>query len=552
MSAAEKVDILRQIYEGFFDAAMKDTVKRLGIVYTPVPLVDFILRSADAVCRQEFGYGLSSPNVHVLDPFAGTGTFFYRLLTLKGADGEYLIRDEDLLRKYRDELHANEIVLLAYYIAALKIEAGMAERNGFQDQTYEEFSGIVLQDSMLTADRSGQLSGFTPMRENSERAERQTELPIRVIVTNPPWSAGEKSAGDRTAPLEYPEVESRVRETYGSYRVKGRSGGKALGNLFVQAMRWMSDRLTGDQPGIIAFVHPNSLANAQSLAVARAALRDEFSSIYVVNLRGNAYTSGEEFRREGDKVFGGGSRNGVQVTLLVKNPQQGQAGVVRYSEVPEAQKLEAKLEWLSDLGTVANHKAFAEIPIDASHDWVDLTDGSFAELLPVCSAAKGLESETACVNQHALGVATNMDAYAYSFGRVELEGRMRRLIVAYNRSVSNGQMDLDNTDIKWTDRLKQQFRRGTRLEFDESRIRPVMYRPFVKLWLYEDDRILTSVRSAAAMFPRDGASEIGGGSILITAPSNQTVFGVLAISELPDLHSLGPGIAARVATRRRS
>ena len=243
VSSAEKVDILRQIYEGFFDAAMKDTVKRLGIVYTPVPLVDFILRSADAVCRQEFGYGLSSPNVHVLDPFAGTGTFLYRLLTLKGADGEYLIRDADLLRKYRQELHANEIVLLAYYIAALKIEAGMAERGGFHDERYEEFPGIVLRDSMMEDESTGQFSGFESMRENSERAKDQDKLPIRVIVTNPPWSAGEKAKGDGTAPLEYAHVEQRIRDTYGSYRVMGKGGGKALGNLYIQAMRWMSDRI---------------------------------------------------------------------------------------------------------------------------------------------------------------------------------------------------------------------------------------------------------------------------------------------------------------------
>ena len=511
VTPAEKADILRRIYEGFFESAMKDTVKQLGIVYTPVTLVDFILRSADVICRREFGYGLSNRNVHVLDPFVGTGTFLYRLLTIKDANGQYLIPSSDVLRKYQEELHANEIVLLAYYIAALKIEAGMAEREGFADGHYEEFPGIVLQDSMLDIDSSLRSRRFAPLRENSDRARRQEELPIQVIVTNPPWSAGEKSRGDGTAPLEYPQVEGRVRDTYGSYQVMGKGGGKAFGNLYVQAMRWMSDRLEASTEmgggGVIGFVHPNSLCNAQSLAVVRAALRDEFSSIYVINLRGNAYTSGEEYIAEGDKVFGGGSRNGVQVTFLVKNLKSSatiNTGIY-YAEVPAAQSLNQKFQWLMELGDISNESAFTKIPLTDGHDWVDLTDGSFHEMLPVCVSGRNNIKVPAIVDNHALGVATNMDSYVYSFSRQNLVAKIKRLIAEYNRALSKGYMDTDSDDIKWTDRLRTTLARGVQLEFDESRLRQVMYRPFVKLWLYEDDRILTSVRTVAKMFPRDAS-----------------------------------------------
>ena len=520
VSAAEKVDILRQIYEGFFDAAMKDTVKRLGIVYTPVPLVDFILRSADAVCRQEFGYGLSSPNVHVLDPFAGTGTFFYRLLTLKGADGEYLIRDEDLLRQYRDELHANEIVLLAYYIAALKIEAGMAERNGFQDQTYEEFSGIVLQDSMLTADRSGQLSGFTPMRENSERAERQTELPIRVIVTNPPWSTGQDDAGDDNPNLRYDHIADRVRATYGAAQleVTGRAaGGNSAGNLYIQAMRWMSDRLPLGEPGVVAFVHPNSLANATSLVGARKVLREEFDSVYVINLRGYAYPSGEERQNEGDNVFGQGTRNGVQISVFVRHPNASAplSNNVHYISVPAKMNRSDKCAWLRDLHDVTARRRLESIPITPRHDWIDLSDGTYEQLMPIFGKSGG-NSDAAFID-HASGVKTNMDAYVYAFSRHVLVKKIKGLINAYEaaqtelakaspselNSVFERLTTNDNlAQIKWTETLKSSLRSGEVITFSQRRIREVLYRPFTKVWLYEDFRILSRGVNVAPMFPK--------------------------------------------------
>ena len=528
ISNAEKVDILRQIYEGFFAAAMKDTVKQLGIVYTPVPLVDFILRSADAVCRQEFGYGLTAENVNILDPFAGTGTFLYQLLTLKDADGQYLIRDEDLLRKYRNELHANEIVLLAYYIAALKIEAGMAERGGFPSERYEEFDGVVLADSMLMQGDSVEraMAALSDTPDNSARARAQAQQPITVILTNPPWSAGMKQAGDSTEKLEYPHVVSRVQSTYGAH-----GGGKALGNLYVQALRWMTDRLNQrggtDSPGIIAFVHPNSLADSGSLVGARAVLRDEFEAIYVVNLRGNANTQGIERRNEGDNVFGQGTKNGVQVTILVRNSVKSPKNhsTLHYAAVPDAMKRPAKLSWLQDLSTVLHNDQFITVPVNDEHHWVNLTDGTFADLLPVCDTRKPSDREHSVVDVQALGVATNLDAFAYSFSRSALMDRINTLIRVYSaarseiraitardarkQAVTELAAASHEPNIKWTDRLKKSLINDERIEFDESRIREAMYRPFTKLWLYEDDRILSSVKTIAALFPQETESADG-------------------------------------------
>ena len=223
-----RLTVLLEVYEKFFAVAMPDAVKRLGIVYTPVELVDFILRSADAVLRAEFGRGLTDEGVHILDPFTGTGTFVNRLLTLRDANGEHLVRDEDLPRKFgataaRGEIHANEIVLLAYYLAAIKIEEGFNERTG----GYEPFDGIVLTDTFCMAD-DDRLPGIGSIRHNSDRARWQNTLPIQVIVGNPPWSAGQKKAGDDNPNIDYPHMEQRVRATYGARHreVTGRGAGK--------------------------------------------------------------------------------------------------------------------------------------------------------------------------------------------------------------------------------------------------------------------------------------------------------------------------------------
>ena len=515
LTGAQKLDVLREVYDGFFKAAMEDTVKRLGIVYTPVELADFVLRSVDAVCRQEFGQGLTSEGVHVLDPFTGTGTFINRLLTLKGADGEYLIRGEDVLRKYAGELHANEIVLLAYYIAALKIEEAADERGAFAGgQGYQLFTGIVLTDTLRMDDEQmhQQLGLGQYMAENSDRAKRQNKVPIQVIVGNPPWSAGQKSAGDDNPNVGYPAIEQRVRDTYSKRHrtVTGKApGGNSSGNLYIQAIRWAADRLPEGKNGIIAFIHPNSLATGTALAGARAALRDEFTDIYVVNLRGDAMKSGDEFRREGDKIFGTGSRNAVQLTVLVRNPEKNltKPATLHYAEVPERCTLEQKFDWLATLGDVTSDR-FKTVPVSQAHDWVNLTDGSFNDLMPVCSTDQS--HIRVAVGLHARGVGTSCDIYVYSFNRQALIDRVERLIDTYEEarmlyelgeSLADVTENVELDSIKWTDTLKQSLRKNEEITFDESRIREVLYRPFTKLWLYEDPRILSSVKTVSAMFP---------------------------------------------------
>lgn len=573
ITPAQKVDLMRQIYDGFFAHAMEDVTKRLGIVYTPVEIVDFMVRATDAICRKHFGKGLTAEGVHILDPFVGTGTFIHQILTIADADNQPIIRSEDLSRKYRQELHATELVLLAYYVAALKIEAGMESREGFDDGQFQQFENIVYGDTFLQNDviSSDRLEGTD---DNTLIAQMQSQLPIRVIISNPPWSAGQKRADDDNPNIGYPEIEQRVRDTYGKRHreVTGHGSGKSGGNLYVEAIRWASDRVGDplptaprrrpDAPGVVAFVHPNSLATGTSLAGMRAALRDEFSEIYVINLRGDAYKQGEEFKREGDKLFGGGSRNGVQISFLVSDPNAPNPGgpaALHYAEVPEYQSRIAKFEWLESLspGNDAFWSSFEDVPVNAAHDWVNLTDNAFQELpISLCALSREARNDVA-VGRHALGLTTNCDTYVYSFSRDDLADRMRAFIAAYERArraIHERSVPLDVAvaideveDIKWHARLRQAVKTNTQIDFDEDRIRPVLYRPFQQLWLYEDDRILSSVKTIAAMFPRD--SNDPPPPLLVSSPTNRAIFGCLATIIPPDLCAAGTNQPARAIPR---
>ena len=276
-NAEARQRVLMELYERFFATALKKDADRLGIVYTPVEIVDFILASADHVLRDEFGRGLTDEDVHVLDPFTGTGIFLVRLIQ------SALVRDADIARKYRDELHANELVLLAYYIAAVHIEEAYRGRT---DGEHKPFSGIVLTDTFnLLTDRSFPTLWLP---DNSERAERQQKAPIQVIVGNPPWSAGQRSSADDNPNVDYPELEARVAATYAARSTATLKN--SLYDTYKMAIRWASDRI-GDQ-GVVALVTNGSWIDGNVDSGVRACLADEFSTIYVMNLRGNQRTQG--------------------------------------------------------------------------------------------------------------------------------------------------------------------------------------------------------------------------------------------------------------------
>ena len=598
-----KTRLVIDIYDSFFAEALPKAQAQLGIAYTPTWIVDFILRSADAVSQEEFGVGITSQNVRFLDPFTGTGTFVSRLLSEDVKQGVPLIEAQDVEHKYHHEIHAAEMQPLAYHIASLQIAESYIERTNRNDAV--PFQNIVLADTFKLSSSSEQqeLIYDDGLLENDDRKQAQRRRNITIIATNPPWSSGQDSASEDQKVESDEKIAKRVKETYVARHkeITGRSpGGNAAGNRYIQSLRWMTDRLSAGAEaqdsgteerevfipqlgkGIVAFLHPNSLANGTSLAGVRACLRDEFDKIYVVNLRGDAYKSGEEARRDGANVFEGRSRNGVQITICVSRDSKSlerKSAELLYSEVPDYSQLEEKKEWLAQLeDVVTGRKAgkFDVVPENDKHDWVNITDGSFDAMLEVCSTDKA-KSElgigvAAC--SHASGVKTNCDTYAYSFSHSHLTNKVLALIAHYEEvrellhpdgtTISTRKDDEDLKEltahthetmeaIKWTDTLKDSVRRNLPLVFDKSRIREVLYRPFQKLFLYEDDRILSSVKTVSRMFPRDEATHTHTHtltlSLLISDPQPRHTFSIQASRTLHDLNSFN--IASRGIPRQR-
>ena len=317
--------IIIELYDKFFRTAFPLTVEKLGIVYTPVEVVDFINRSVADVLQATFGRSLSDENVHVLDPFTGTGTFIARMIQ------SGLINAEALPRKYAYELHANEIVLLAYYIASINIEnAYHATQN--EDVAYTPFNGICLTDTFQLGETDDTNWLYAPaLPQNSERVQAQQKTPIQIIIGNPPYSVGQKSANDDAQNQSYPRLEKRIGVTYAAQ--SNQTNKNSLYDSYIKAFRWASDRLNKTQGGIIAFVSNGYWLDGNAMDGLRKCLEKEFSAIYVFNLRGNCRTSGELRRKEAGNVFGLGSRTPIAITILVKNPAHKGKAFINYHDI---------------------------------------------------------------------------------------------------------------------------------------------------------------------------------------------------------------------------
>ena len=502
-NAEARQTVLLELYERFFKVALRKDAERLGIVYTPVEVVDFILKSADHALQTHFGRRLSDENVHILDPFTGTGTFILRLL-----QNPDLIRDVDLLRKFSVELHANEIVLLAYYIAAINIEEAYHGRLGM-DAAYQSFTGIAFSDTFQQFERAqaqqeqaqGESLGADfneTLPVNSARVQRQQAQDITVIVGNPPYSAKQRVATDDNPNVSYYDLEQRVRDTYVEHSTA--TGKHSSYDSYKLAIRWASDRIGPE--GVIAFVTNGSFIDGNSDDGLRACLAQEFSHLYVVNLRGNQRTQGERSRREGGKIFGSGSRAPIAILLLVRDPQRAGPCEIRYRDVGDYLSREDKLRFLQERDSIAGIADWQTIAPDVHNDWLNQRDPAYQAYLPLGSKqAKSKPGAAADVifGMYSMGAVTNRDAWLYGFDRAALEARVQDMIDFYEmwRShVEQGAISLkdatlnDTPDrIKWTRGLRNHFRRNRVLTWQPEQLRHSLYRPFVKQILYFD-RIL--------------------------------------------------------------
>lgn len=539
-SAAGKQKIVVELYDKFFRNAFPKMTERLGIVYTPVEVVDFIIRSVNDVLQSEFGQTLGSKGVHIIDPFTGTGTFITRLLQ------SGLITREQLPHKYKNEIHANEIVLLAYYIAAINIEAVYHSIVGGH---YQPFEGICLTDTFQMYEKEDLVDAL--LVDNSARRKRQKKLDIRVIMGNPPYSIGQKSENDNNDNVAYPHLDSRIRSTYAARSQATLS--KGLYDSYIRAIRWASDRI--GNTGVIGFVTNAGWLDSNSSDGLRKALAEEFSSIYVFHLRGNARTSGELRRKEKDNVFGIGSRAPIAISLLVKNPQSKVYGQIYFHDIGDYLSREDKLERISAFASINGISAaqgWQVITPDAHGDWLQQRDDSFNDFI-VLGDKKGDAAKL--FENFSLGVVTNRDAWCYNPSRTAVEKNMQRMIGFYNSELTrfnashagldkkdreiavDGFIDTDPTRISWTHNIKQELAKDRTLTYHAESLIPSLYRPYTKQWLYYSRRFNERVYQMPRIFPEAGVEN----RVICVSGAGARSFSVLMSDTLPCLDNIEKG-----------
>jgi predicted helicase len=511
-NAEGKQRIVLELYEKFFKTALPQVTDRLGIVYTPVEIVDFMVKSVEEVLRDEFGVGLADKGVHVLDPFTGTGTFIVRLIQSRVIDPSALVY------KFGNELHANEIVLLAYYIAAINIEAAF---HGVAGDDFTPFDGIVFTDTFQLYE-SGDSMDTVFFPQNNARVRKQKAADIRVVIANPPYSVGQTSENDANKNLKYPLLDQRIRETYAARSDAGLMRG--LYDSYVRAFRWASDRVK--DKGIICFVTNGAFIDTATFDGFRKSLMDEFTSVYCFNLRGNQRTAGELSRKEGGKVFGSGSRTPVAITLLVRNPDRRADRYVHYCDIGDYLSREEKLARVRDRQSTAGVTWEAITPNPAG-DWINQRSEEYEHFLPLVDGA----STSRFFMSNSQGVKTNRDAWVYNFSRRQLLKQITEMGDFYNELVPafqsypanqpfqkpaelveqfllNSPELLDTRRISWSRDLKNQLRQERNLTLDEIHIVPGLYRPYCKHWLYFHRRLNQDVYQIPSFFPTTAHSNL--------------------------------------------
>jgi len=533
---AGKQEIMRTLYDRFFSQAFPRMSERLGIVFTPVEVVDFIIRSADDALRTAFGQSLGDPGVAIIEPFAGTGTFVARLLQLG------VIPPEALEHKYKNEIFANEFVLLSYYIASINIEQVYHQVRTEQgvDEGYVEFPGMTLTDTFQLHEGDGTITeDFEGLAANNERARAEKDAAITVIVMNPPYSAGQKEENDKNKNLKYPRLDERIEETY--VRRSGAGLMTKLYDSYFRALRWASDRI--GQRGVIAFVSNSSFLDANSTDGVRLSLQEEFSQIFIYDLKGNARTSGERRRREGGNVFESGSRTGVAITVLVKDPTHSGTAEIFYAEAEDYATRQEKLDQIGTYGSIegiSGADTFRSITPNQHGDWISTRDEHFATFQEIGNQAlKGKMASPGIFQQFSLGLGTNRDAWCYNFSGTAVSSNMHRMIDNYNSQVkakrTSANATTDATQINWNDRLLRDLNSQKNHHYEHAALRVSMYRPFCIQHVYFSREMNNRTYQLPQLFPTIAHRNLS----FVVSRGDIAKIGPLMTDFLPDLHLVG-------------
>ncbi|WP_295963794.1 type ISP restriction/modification enzyme [uncultured Bartonella sp.] len=508
---------IAELYDRFFSRAFPKITDRLGIVYTPVEVVDFILHSVDDILRTEFNCSFGSQGVHILDPFTGTGIFIARLIECG------LIKPQDLERVYKNDLHANELVLLAYFIAKINIETAYQVKNG---TPYRAFSGVHFCDTFAKVEKDKSRLVKPADNHDSRQDRRQLNYEnkrdlqdIRIIIGNPPYSTGQESANDDAANQKYPEIDGRIAETYlASTLTKG--GKRSSYDSYIRAIRWASDHI--GKCGIIGFVTNAGFIQSASADGMRKCLAEEFSNIYIFHLRGNARTSGTLRQKEGGNIFGVGSRAPVAISILVKNPFAKQKGQIFFYDIGDYLDITQKLEKIKKLKSITGLKdKWQKIVPDTYHDWLNQRDGCFRNF-PAMGDKKNKQSLT-IFKLYSSGVVSGRDAWVYNASKTMLLQNVKRMTEFYNQEIdrySRYRQRFPNKAVNVRDFVKKDvkkfswgggnwqasFKKQIKETFSENLTEISNVRPFTKSWHYSAPRFNHSSYSMKEIFPV-GASE---------------------------------------------
>ena len=545
----EKQTFLKVIYENFYKVYNAKAADRLGVVYTPGEIVRFMIEGADWLCEKHFERNLIDKNVEILDPATGTGTFICELLE------HFRGQPAKLKHKYREELHANEVAILPYYVANLNIEATYAAITG----EYEEFKNLCFVDTLdnvglhtsavgVTHDLFGSVS-----EENVARIKRQNNRRISVVIGNPPYNANQANENDNNKNREYPAIDARIKQTYIHESTAQKT---KLYDMYARFFRWASDRLAAD--GVLAFVTNRSFIDSRTFDGFRKTVAQEFSEAYIVDLGGDVRANP---KLSGTKHNVFGIQTGVAISYFVK--RHGAAGKkgarVFYARRPEMETAEEKLAWLGSAR--ASALEFDEVRPDAKGNWLNLTSNDFDELLPIASkavkATDKVTQERAIFKLFSLGVVTARDEWVYDESPDQLAKKVRVLIDTYNADAAklqsvkgrdNQAAELD-TSIKWSRATKNDLSKGLKYAFDMERLVEANYRPFAKAMLYYDGHLNEMRNLTTRLFGENGG--IVNPCILFTDAGSQKPFMVQAVQSVFDYHYVGAAAAAVAMPRRR-
>lgn len=535
-NAEGRQKIMVELYEKFFKTAFPLTVARLGIVYTPIEVVDFINNSVADLLEKEFGRSLSDENIHVLDPFTGTGTFVTRMIQ------SGLINRDALPRKYRQELHANEIVLLAYYIASVNIENAYHATVGEKTQ-YVPFNGICLTDTFQLGENADENALYTPaLKQNSERVQAQQKAPIQVIIGNPPYSVGQKSANDNAQNQHYAKLEQRIATTYAAGTKA--TNKNSLYDSYIKAFRWASDRLSKKQGGIIAFVSNASWLDGNAMDGMRKCLEQEFSTIYVFNLRGNQRTSGETSRREGGKIFGSGSRTPIAITVLSRNPAHKGKAIIHYHDIGDYLSREEKLAIVARKKSVLNPEMdWTQLHPNAHGDWLNQRNDVFSSFIPLGDKKDKDNRQTVFAPHYSNGLKTQRDAWCYNASKAKLEDNVRHTIDFYNglvraKKAKQPLPSISDKDISMSRGFQNDLDREREKVLVQTAFRVALYRPFTKMQCYFHPMLNEMVYQMPSMFPTEAQKNV---AICVPGIGGNKISSVFISRIIPDLHILDSG-----------